>query len=106
MTRQQMIRQRLVELLDALLAETEDWLLPDAQDSTAHSDHEHANARPVDRARTLDDLIDALVRIDVGTYGTCEECGNAIGYLRLLDFPTTQRCEACALEQWRPSPPG
>ena len=38
----------------------------------------------------------ALNRIDVGTYGICESCGNPIGKLRLQAFPRATLCVSCA----------
>lgn len=41
------------------------------------------------------DIIAARRRLAAGTYGTCSECGEAIGYQRLLAYPTAKRCIAC-----------
>lgn len=38
----------------------------------------------------------ALRRIEEGTYGACEACGAAIPFDRLLVFPETLTCAACA----------
>lgn len=41
--------------------------------------------------------IDAAVkRLDTGTYGTCERCGEAIGAERLGARPTARTCIQCA----------
>jgi len=48
--------------------------------------------------RDLEELRDidmALQRIESGDYGTCEQCGNDIGYPRLEVQPTASRCIAC-----------
>lgn len=42
--------------------------------------------------RELDDIEKALARMDDGTYGTCEVCGNQIGEARLEAMPSTRRC--------------
>src|SRR3712207_9124672 len=45
--------------------------------------------------RDLEELRDidaALRRMDEGTYGDCDECGNEIGYPRLEAQPTATRC--------------
>ena len=34
----------------------------------------------------------ALVRLDEGTYGTCETCGGSISVERLQAIPATSRC--------------
>lgn len=37
----------------------------------------------------------ALTRIDEGTYGACEECGNGISEARLEALPLATRCIEC-----------
>lgn len=41
------------------------------------------------------ELLLALQRIDAGTYGTCQRCGEAIPLARLQVMPATQRCLGC-----------
>jgi RNA polymerase-binding protein DksA len=45
---------------------------------------------------TLGQINEALGRIDRGTYGTCEECGEAIARPRLQALPYTSSCIECA----------
>jgi RNA polymerase-binding transcription factor DksA len=40
----------------------------------------------------LDDVERALGKIDEGTYGTCEECGQPIAEARLEAMPATRYC--------------
>lgn len=40
----------------------------------------------------LRDIAQALQRIDDGDYGTCDDCGQEIGYPRLEVQPTATRC--------------
>ena len=40
----------------------------------------------------LDDVEKALTRLDEGTYGTCEVCGQPIGDARLDVMPATRFC--------------
>jgi RNA polymerase-binding transcription factor DksA len=40
----------------------------------------------------LDDVEHALSRLDEGTYGTCETCGQAIADARLEAMPATRFC--------------
>ena len=51
------------------------------------------------------DLLDkgerALARIDAGTYGVCESCGQPIGKARLLAFPRATLCVTCKQRQER-----
>jgi DnaK suppressor protein len=41
-------------------------------------------------------VVDALRRIEEGTYGACNACGGPIPFERLLVFPETRACTACA----------
>jgi DnaK suppressor protein len=43
----------------------------------------------------------ALARIEEGTYGTCESCGEPIGKARLQAFPRAVRCVTCKQRQER-----
>ena len=45
---------------------------------------------------TLDEISAALARLDDGTYGVCETCGQPIPLDRLRARPTARRCVACA----------
>ena len=50
--------------------------------------------------RQLDDRLAevdaALLRVDAGTYGRCEECGEMIAKPRLQALPYTRHCIECA----------
>ncbi len=41
-------------------------------------------------------LIEALERLDAGTYGTCSECAGAIAFDRLFVYPEAPNCATCA----------
>lgn len=41
------------------------------------------------------DIDDALLRLDAGSYGTCEDCGNAIDTGRIKTQPYTRYCLGC-----------
>ena len=43
----------------------------------------------------------ALTRIDDGTYGVCESCGNPIGKMRLMAFPRATLCMTCKQREER-----
>ncbi|MDX3450415.1 TraR/DksA C4-type zinc finger protein [Streptomyces sp. ME02-8801-2C] len=43
----------------------------------------------------------ALERLDAGTYGLCENCGNAIGKARMQAFPRATLCVECKQKQER-----
>ncbi len=44
----------------------------------------------------LDDVLKALSKLDEGTYGICERCGNAITTARLEAKPASNYCIDCA----------
>ncbi len=70
------------------LAETEAWVLADIL-----ADLDIATVtRDV---AELSDVEAALVRADDGSYGTCVDCGEQIGWPRLNAQPTAERCIAC-----------
>jgi DnaK suppressor protein len=43
----------------------------------------------------------AIARIESGTYGTCESCGEAIGKARLQAFPRATLCVKCKQREER-----
>ena len=43
----------------------------------------------------------ALARIDDGTYGICESCGNPIGKMRAMAFPRATLCMTCKQREER-----
>jgi DnaK suppressor protein len=45
--------------------------------------------------REMAEVQAALARIDAGTYGVCEACGEAISPARLEAFPMARRCVHC-----------
>ena len=64
----------------------------------------------LERARSdrllLADLIEALDRLEAGSYGICTACREPIGVERLLETPTISLCPSCASEDgWRPFVP-
>ena len=44
---------------------------------------------------TLSDVEQALARMDAGTYGTCERCGQPIDEERLEALPAARLCMTC-----------
>ncbi len=71
----------------------------DAGAATWEREHELSltnNAREL-----LDQIQRALERIDEGTYGACESCGNPIGKMRLQAFPRATLCLSCKQQQER-----
>ncbi len=55
--------------------------------------------RLADRERRLIRKVKlAMERISEGSYGTCEACGNPIGYARLMARPVAVQCIDCKTE--------
>lgn len=49
----------------------------------------------------LDQAQNALRRLDAGTYGSCEVCGEPIGKDRLIAFPRATLCMTCKQREER-----
>jgi DnaK suppressor protein len=45
---------------------------------------------------TLDSVEHALAKVDAGTFGVCESCGQAISPARLEAMPAARLCITCA----------
>lgn len=45
---------------------------------------------------TLEDVERAIAKLDEGSYGRCEQCGQPIGEPRLEAMPATRYCISCA----------
>jgi len=71
----------------------------DAGAKTFEREHEFAmtsNARHL-----LEQTERAVARIDAGTYGACESCGQPIGKARLMAFPRAVLCVTCKQREER-----
>jgi len=66
---------------------------------TFEREHELALAHNLRELLTQDER--ALARIDAGTYGSCESCGEPIGKARLKAFPRATLCVACKQREER-----
>ncbi|WP_129839283.1 TraR/DksA C4-type zinc finger protein [Streptomyces sp. RFCAC02] len=62
---------------------------------------EHEMALASNARETLHQTERALRRIDAGTYGLCENCGNPIGKARMQAFPRATLCVDCKQKQER-----
>jgi len=51
--------------------------------------------------KLLKAIDNALLRIEKGTYGTCQECGKSIGDTRLRSVPWTRQCVKCKEMQYK-----
>jgi DnaK suppressor protein len=96
----------LQEQLDQLLKEADRTVdgmtdakaenFPDPTDRAALESNRNFTLRIRDRERKLIVKIkEALTRIDDGSYGLCEECGEKIGRERLEARPVTTLCFDC-----------
>ncbi len=68
---------------------------------TKVSEREHELALTQNAQDLLDQGERALARIDAGTYGVCESCGQPIGKARLQAFPRATLCVTCKQRQER-----
>ncbi|MEZ5566974.1 MAG: TraR/DksA C4-type zinc finger protein [Halioglobus sp.] len=94
--------------LETRLAELEARLASIRRDVTqAHSGDSAEQAQERENDEVVDaignetrasirEIQTALARIEAGTYGECEACGEAIGDARLAAIPEATRCLNCA----------
>jgi DnaK suppressor protein len=66
-----------------------------AEDATAAFDQAAAVSLRRGTERTLDQVDEALKRMEAGTYGLCERCGEEIDFARLKAIPQATLCMAC-----------
>jgi DnaK suppressor protein len=109
-------QQELSEFKDLLLARRQELLdeagrtlngmttgpqvFADPTDRASLETERIATLRIRDRERKLIAKIDSVLeRIDDGTYGLCDECGEPIAVERLRARPETTLCIACKSEQ-------
>ena len=71
----------------------------DVGSNTFERDHEMTLAR--NARENLELVQEAIARIDNGTYGVCESCGQAIGKARLQAFPRATLCVTCKQREER-----
>ena len=102
------LREELVRQRDDLRREIEDHGAdPETDEVTfegdagfsdrSHSTEERSRVISVVRAlrSNLHDVDRAIAKIDAGTYGSCERCGNPIGAERLEAIPWALLCIDC-----------
>ncbi len=51
--------------------------------------------RALSLSKCMFNINSALARLETGTYGSCQDCGRAIGERRLLAEPEARRCIHC-----------
>jgi DnaK suppressor protein len=103
------LKKCLTEMLNESLGKAQDTLLDisdlrdrfsDEMDEATFATEIGFTLRIRDReTRLIGKIRDALERLEVGTFGFCEECGEEIPYKRLLARPVTTLCIQCKKEQ-------
>ena len=112
------MRQRELNSFRKLLEERRLEILQEAGRTVGsmNSDSEEIYSDPTDRAalesdrsfvlrmrdrerKLLSKIDEAVERIEDGSYGNCEECGNEIGIERLRARPVTTLCISCKSAQ-------
>jgi DnaK suppressor protein len=91
---------------EAEIAERLDEAAQDAGDDQADAgaktyEREHEFALTHNARDLLAQTERALARIDAGTYGACESCGQPIGKARLMAFPRATLCVTCKQREER-----
>ncbi len=107
--KKKMFRKLLMERLDDLLKEANRTVsgmtdqggnFPDPTDRATLESDRNFTLRIRDRERKLIAKInEALDRLDDGTFGICEECGEEISEARLKARPVTTLCIDCKKKQ-------
>nr|WP_324609598.1 TraR/DksA family transcriptional regulator [Streptomyces sp. NRRL S-340] len=72
-----------------------------ADTGTKNITREHELALAANARETLTQTERALDRLEAGTYGVCENCGNPIGKARMQAFPRATLCVECKQKQER-----
>ncbi len=82
------------------MSESKDDNFPDPGDRASHETDRNFLLRVKDRERKLISKVnEAIKRIDDGSYGICELCGEEIGEKRLEVRPVTTCCIDCKKEE-------
>jgi len=99
----------LTERLNDLLDQADDTVsgmtvpkenFPDPTDRASHEADRNFMLRIRDREHKLIKKIkEALIRIENGTYGACEQCGEDITIKRLKVRPVTTQCIDCKTKE-------
>ncbi|MDX6315623.1 MAG: hypothetical protein QOF44_5087, partial [Streptomyces sp.] len=72
-----------------------------ADTGTKNITREHEMSLAANAREMLAQTEHALDRLDAGTYGLCESCGNPIGKARMQAFPRATLCMECKQKQER-----
>ncbi|GLW67664.1 hypothetical protein Arub01_59070 [Actinomadura rubrobrunea] len=96
--RERLERQRRTRTAQLLIIEHE------AEKRFGRNARESVLARCDTLRLTLREIEAALGRVDAGTYGRCEDCGEPIGRARLEILPYARRCVMCQQRRRQPGP--
>lgn len=100
-------RQRLEQELKEAYSELE-WLEEELSSKPDYSigegdpgiyNYERNMARKAELERRIENIKEALGRLDQGLYGLCERCGQEINPERLKILPDTTLCVRCKREE-------
>jgi DnaK suppressor protein len=91
---------------ESAVAERLDNGLREAGDDEADAgvktyEREHEFVMASNSRQLLEQTEKALARIDAGSYGVCESCGEPIGKARLMAFPRAVLCVTCKQREER-----
>ncbi|MFJ2301636.1 TraR/DksA C4-type zinc finger protein [Streptomyces sp. NPDC087787] len=90
------------ESLAGLMRDSGDGAGDDEADTGSKNiTREHEMALAANAREMLTQTERALQRLDAGTYGLCETCGNPIGKARMQAFPRATLCVECKQKQER-----
>ncbi|MER7790670.1 TraR/DksA family transcriptional regulator [Streptomyces sp. NPDC097640] len=90
------------EAISGLMRDSGDGAGDDQADTgTKNITREHELALAGNAREMLHQTERALERLDAGTYGLCENCGNPIGKARMQAFPRATLCVECKQRQER-----
>jgi DnaK suppressor protein len=73
----------------------------DPEGATIAFERQHVAALLSQARAQLTEVAAALRRLDDGSYGRCERCGQQIAYARLAARPTATTCVTCAARSAR-----
>ena len=99
----QRYKKRLLEMRNRSRDEINRMIGVVLDDAAAAGEHDRKVSESVDKEIVLEHteetirsaVVDALQRIDDGTYGECQRCGNPIPKVRLDAIPFARLCVTC-----------
>jgi DnaK suppressor protein len=96
--RRQEIHDKLRFLRETLPAEASE--VTDTEEQSVHDFVRDVELALMEmKAETLTKIDEALQRLQVGTYGTCAECGQEIAEARLRALPFATLCVSCQQQE-------